>query len=598
MPRELVPELHDVLKITKWNHLDVIENPEKHEGFPHELWPKTATGEGMKKHHIKELFYPDSPETLTLCIADNRASSFSRGREISGIPHWSVLKLWNPSDATDQRLDRAQPTYGLLKFLQSDPSWSEALRQYEQQFMARSEDAHPGRCITTLHTHSTLTGKFYRILWNAYGRKLPTKQFENCTFNDVRSIQKRLEETDWKLKVSCVRVRLPQTPVRAKDWNIFRVLQEAREHLSQRIGDNILLATPEEFLVIGTGDEALDQLRDYYFNYGIRLEVRSVEKPLRELAPALPEKVTPLYEAPETPSEIRLPICEICQSAPAAHKWSPAEEEESTAEEDLCDACYRVRQLGSALGKLQHWTKGDVSRLLWFSFRLDYDKLTLSLRELYLSHLKQYAPSTDESKAEIRFSVISEFQWDLEKFYEDLSEKLNAAFGRDNVQKILDDFYCIPLLDGSETTKMLRICQDLMQRHFPKFLTTAQCPLGLSIVQSGIKLPVFEVWRLIENPLDEISIHIVGSGRLKTKMANLPQLVAATGARFRKNALQKLAEVAKISEALARLEFERKDDRDSPTYQTIRKFALPMGLDFQSILTLAKILKILEEKRG
>ncbi len=84
---------------------------------------------------------------------------------------------------------------------------------------------------------------------------------------------------------------------------------------------------------------------------------------------------------------------------------------------------------------------------------------------------------------------------------------------------------------------------------------------------------------------------MIGHGTIETSLKHLDNLLMATKKTYRKGALFKLSEVAKISERLAELKFEDKTERrDFETYSTLKNELLPMGLDFEGILTLAKLL--------
>ncbi len=91
--------------------------------------------------------------------------------------------------------------------------------------------------------------------------------------------------------------------------------------------------------------------------------------------------------------------------------------------------------------------------------------------------------------------------------------------------------------------------------------------------------------------MSEIHIGLIGRGEIKATLSNVESLLTTREATFRKSALHNLAEIARISESLARLRFEDRSERaDYNTYRNLNRL-LPMGLDFRSILTLAKILE-------
>jgi len=86
-----------------------------------------------------------------------------------------------------------------------------------------------------------------------------------------------------------------------------------------------------------------------------------------------------------------------------------------------------------------------------------------------------------------------------------------------------------------------------------------------------------------------VHVNLAGRGRLTTTLQMLPKVLAVTSMHNR-SALYKLAEVARVSESLAWLKMNDKEDNDSGLYRRMRQELLPFGLDYHSLLTLAKIL--------
>src|SRR5579862_4773524 len=154
MPRELVPELHDILKLTvlKHNFSDFD---------PFRLFaPNTQTWRGVRQHHCDDQFpaYPSERDTFLLHLADGMAASFSRHpQSVRSDIAWTVHRLWNPSaHAPDLRLSNANDIKAMLNFLGTDPGFDEFYERYKPIFQSRSEDAHPGMNITSLETHVRL----------------------------------------------------------------------------------------------------------------------------------------------------------------------------------------------------------------------------------------------------------------------------------------------------------------------------------------------------------------------------------------------------------------------------------------------------------
>lgn len=162
----LVPEIHDIGKLqNKWKH--------NFEDSGVEL--STATWCGIMEHHCqipREGYerlqeYPKHEDTFLLCIADNLASAVSRHHEAEGHAIYNVFKLWNPSSkkVTKPPLSKDENRIKeLISFIGGNPNVNDYFRVYGERLHERAEDAKPGANITSLYTHSKLTGQFYRIL--------------------------------------------------------------------------------------------------------------------------------------------------------------------------------------------------------------------------------------------------------------------------------------------------------------------------------------------------------------------------------------------------------------------------------------------------
>ena len=89
--KELVPELHDVLKLTTLYH-DVSQWSEQdHETFKNYLPITTKTWKGITQHHLNFGIYPVEMDTFYLCVADSLASHVVR-IGAGGIPLYYKAK--------------------------------------------------------------------------------------------------------------------------------------------------------------------------------------------------------------------------------------------------------------------------------------------------------------------------------------------------------------------------------------------------------------------------------------------------------------------------------------------------------------------------
>ncbi|MDI6759913.1 MAG: hypothetical protein QMD05_03730 [Candidatus Brocadiaceae bacterium] len=599
MSRELVPEMHDMLKLTKYKH-DFSDFPtDRFKG----LIPKTETWEGVIGHHLKEGFpaFPTTPSTFLLKIADSLASSFSRNKlkksakgveedyaEEDPADKHTVNTLWCSKEGEDKRLEKESPQIrALLEFYNSDPGAEEFFAKYDNILRTRAEDAHKGMNVTSLFTHCRLTGKFYRILQKNFA--VEPKEI-GTTIDAVGRILGDKTYSQWQLSIANCRFRFHQKPVRAKDLNIFLQLEETVGKIRCDFADNVLFSTPEELIFIYAKEEDLDRVLKMAADNGLWLELRVARRLLGQLSPDVSrlDKIGQNFYG-VTDEQIEPPICEICQMRQGTKEWKEGE----GPIEYLCPTCYDIRDKRAPLTKLRYWIDegGEGLSLLWVKIKLDYDLLNRVLNKFYVDYLKGLGLSTTE--ATTRFSIISEFQEGYDAFLRDFSKRINNGFGGENVQRVLGDFYCIKAESTKDILEVLKIYKELLEGHFSKFLTLSiDSPLTLSIVLSPSKFPFFQCWRVIEDSEPDIHIALVGHGEITIKNKNLRELLLASETRYRKTALHKLAEVSRLSEALARLRFEDKSrDEDSQTYRQLRERLLPLGMGFRDILTFARILE-------
>jgi hypothetical protein len=85
----------------------------------------------------------------------------------------------------------------------------------------------------------------------------------------------------------------------------------------------------------------------------------------------------------------------------------------------------------------------------------------------------------------------------------------------------------------------------------------------------------------------------MGHGRMVFQNRNLDHLVqVAEEKNFNKTALYRLAELARVSEALSETIYQDFRHKDAPAYRRIREMVQePLGLNFQSMLTLAHLME-------
>ena len=596
MPRDLVPELHDVLKLTTLKHNFSDFDPYR------SFAPSTPTWRGVLQHHCNKEFpaYPSDRDTFLLHAADGLAANFSRhAQSIQGEAEWTVHRLWNPRRVCDdERLSRPDQIREMLEFLGTDPSFAEFYSRYERVFRARSEDARPGMNITTLETHVRLAGRFYRFLRQASTLAVTDEEARTAADHGVQGVGDLLKRKcqEWRLHLLHCRVRLLTNPFRARDLNIFAALQEFLAEVNGTLGDNVLFSSTEELLLYSDTLDVLTSLRQLAAPKGIVLEV------CRDLQRA--DMFSPNFRKPEfdilypvLDASLAPPLCEICQMKQATRVWPDdymalkgAEAEVGGGGRDLlCETCFSIRSRPSKLQKLAHWDEWAAGDVIWIRFGLDFFRLRTILGKLYLDYLRSFDPHTPEEKASVRFSLIAEFQHDYESCLADMRNRIIQKFGGERVEQILPDLFCIQAQAGTDAFVVLRCFLDSMNGFFPAFLGDVGSPLKVSLAYAGVKHPFFEIWRHWQAQEDELEIVAVGHGRLQLELRHLEKFLRLADHPFRQSALHNLAEISRVSQQLAELRFRSAEEKgERETFARLKEF-LPLGLTFDGILTLAKL---------
>ena len=598
MTKEMIPELHDVLKITNLQHnLSDFDNFAKYS-------PKTLTWKGVIQHHCGEEFplYPTDLDTFVLHLADGMAAGFSRHQiSYKGETNFSVYKLWNPSfKPEDIRLRDENSIIELLKFMQTDPSFEEFLDKYGSIMKNRAEDARAGWNITSLYTHSILTGKFYRIFKSSKIFQLSESEIPKEKSGITELLNRKKKE--WKGCVSCLKIFFTQKPVRARDLNIFYLLEELKKYLESNFKDNILFSFGNEIMLFLDDENKLFEITKAVKEFGFHVEILKNVRPLEELEPDPQSRPGSKYEICyiDLSDYIIPPICEICQLAPANKAWpedylSQFGSDSEIAKEGteyLCEKCFSIRSRPSLLRKLKIWTEEEDTKVLWIYLNLNYNKLIFALNLLYSEYISKIFAQTSPSENKVRFSLVWEFQQDFEDFINQFIETINDEFGKDNIECILKNFICVRLDSKKEIFKILSIYNFFIDKFFPKFKNLDEAPLKFSLICSPAKFPFFEIWKLIENNDSDLNISLIGHYPIKTSLKYLESLLSASETGYKKSALHKLAEIARISQKLAYLKFQdRTEIEDFKTYENLKRNLLPLGMDFQSILSFSELLE-------
>ncbi|MEM3378983.1 MAG: hypothetical protein QW674_08605 [Candidatus Bathyarchaeia archaeon] len=588
------PELHDIGKFIDYKATGIKHNLED---YPLQL--ATDTWRGIVEHHCSSNFnrYPTKPDTFKLCIADDLASSFSRYRVerekellIGGEDFYdfSTHKLWNPSNQimSQSFITSSEGIKEIYLFLAKNPTAEEFFARYNDWLKIRTEDATRGQNITSLYTHSKLTGQFFRILTsNSSSFSLMPEELNGLTREEVKTLRKQ-KENEWKLSIMWCQFNFAQTPVRAKDMNVFKMQESLIEEIKKELPDNVFFSTSNELvLIVPNAEEVLGKLRKKMEECGFWLKVTYAETQLSAIKPHL-EKIqgkTQIAIYPELPKEISPPICELCQLSKA--KEQPWIDEESGIREFICEKCWKIREAGSLLPKFVNWEKMEQNaEICWIKVWLDYRMLLFALKKLYEEYIKE-AKAKIPKEIDIKFPIVSEFNQDYEEFLSDLQNNICKNFGLENIQEILPDFVAVKINSLSEIRLILSIYQETFEKYFPKFYYV-ESPLRLSIAVSNIKFPFSEVWRMLSDTTSEVTVHVLGKGDIYLKCNDIKTFL---GIRLPSKALlHKLTQISEISSKLGRVIMYDKKDRDFLRYEPLRRAIERFG--HKNVLTYAKIM--------
>jgi hypothetical protein len=612
MVHELIPELHDILKLTYLQHNFSDFGP--FQGYA----PNTATWKGVLQHHCKEDFpaYPTDSLTFLLHMADGLASGFSRHpqsikkQDTQQESSWTTYCLWNPKRVlTDQRLTRHEDVLNMLEFLGTDPSFDQFFTRYRYIFESRAEDAHPGMNITTLETHVRLVGRLYRFLRQSQVFTVQDDEVGAAAAQSAQAVAdlRERKKLEWHLYLILCRPRLLANPFRARDMNSFACLQEFLQEVSGLFADKLLFASTEQLLFCSDDLKILDDLRALAAPRSIALDIVRKRERIRDSnlefdprrARERKKRINPEFQSlyPALEAEVTPPICEICQTHRATKVWpqdylavaQPESGDIGQGRDYLCETCFAMRSRPSELKKLAHWEEWAQGDLIWARFGLDFDQLQDTLQAAYLNHLRSLDPNTPEERADVRFSLLAEFQRDYEKYLADLQQRLLGRFGGSRTEIILPGFFCFQAQEGGDVFVVLDRFHQSVKDFFPSFLSGVDCPLRVSVAFCGVKYPFFEVWRAWQAQEGEIEITAVGHGGLTLKVRSLEKFLRLADFPFRQSALHKLADISRVSQALAELSFRSGGERgECHTFEHLGQF-LPLGLTFDGILTLAKL---------
>jgi hypothetical protein len=647
-PNLELAEFHDIGKIIDWHavglrargadgrwkerdphEFEKCNDPEWAIDFASPVWeamlrkdnpkyPNTAKMRDLRLKHFR-----GSAQWAVISFADEFASGLGRLREsaFQGDEHWAYYCLWTGETADNPRLAQKDDLYALIDFLNRNPSWQQTKERYRSTLHARAESAMPGLNVVTLYSHSVMTGQIARVL-----QPLAQHIDSDAHFPDAERAV-----ADQKLTALDILVQFPQQPFRTADLAIFSARRSTLKAIASRYPDNVLLHYANRLIALFCSEDEANLFRNSFLGAGLLIAERKAIKrigywlsPKNGLTEEL-HRTAVIVHHPALPDSLDPPLCESCQLARGVRRWpadnlvdrpalsaaarhllncevwntlrpdnfSPSDLDHlgewlNVAEERLCPRCFDLRSSAPSLTKLAQWDSGKV---MWARITLDIDSLTTALLALHKQYTARYAEqSPDLEQFPVRFPLLRDFTVDYEGMLSRWTGQITAVFGPDLVEFIDDGFVCIKLTGNRSALEILRTYHAAMTHFFPRLLDLEIAPVRFAVSIAPAKHPFFASWRLLENPADSIALYVIDSGRAIIRLSRLGSILKLldNAARDRRT-YHRLRDIARTSQKLAELILADKTHRDHGL-ETLRKIQ-PLGLDFQSLVTLADLVE-------
>ncbi|MGH8011859.1 MAG: hypothetical protein ACREQ4_05100 [Candidatus Binataceae bacterium] len=634
-----IAEFHDIGKIVNWFALGLQRrradggfekephdfekciDPEWKVNFASPIWASI-----YRKDDVRELrlaHFPNSPDWFIVSLADGLAASMRRlpEKEVAGQSIYGRHCLWTGKTEPDLRLKQTEELKKLILHLNGNPAWETTDERYSRILHTRAECAVPGLNVATLHSHSVLTGKLFRVLrpaaWDAARRQRPW----GAAFKAVEHE---------RIVLLSLKVEFSQQPFRTRDLAIFSARRQAIAEAVSRFGDNVLIQYANNIVGFFLSDTAADDLVESFQKHGFTVSlVKAQQHTFGDLNSigvddALSKgRSSALY--PALPDVIEPPLCENCQMAHGQHRWpadflagradlSPnartrissmswvavrshdfdepdrtrlAEWLDEWAEERLCARCFDLRRVAPALSRLARWDTGKVA---WARITIDLLELEEALRQLHIAYIKAQASRISDNllsrKLSVRLPLLADFIADYERALGYWLRRLTDAFGQANVEEVDEGMVCVKLTEASGAIRLLEIHHDLLATHFPKLLELEVTPVRFALSISPAKHPFFANWRFLESSQTSVAVQLIGSGKAEIPINHLDALVRVIRQGGR-HSFHRLRSIARTSKALAEIMLNDRRERDQ-TMEELRRI-LPLGMDFESLMTLANL---------
>ncbi len=647
MEERFVPELHDIAKLCRITEelkegLGLSSQAAQDEigVLPQSLGlpvPATGSWQVIAEHHEEQR--PRTLRASLLTIADHAGSGVSRvvARSERGIKvaeadlYRSVYKLWNPKDQQALALlASVEELRSLVQWLGTDPGSPELFQRYGALLEIRPEELLAPLNTTSLASHLTIVGKVYRFL-ERHVQAVATSGADRWEYlGKSRSHVVSEAENSWPVDLVRARVGFPQQIVRTRDMSLFDLLAGELQRVSS--DDRVLVTTFNQALALLTPDEGLESLFGPLLDAGFVVawerarttvgHLHSTPATLRlQRVARLSQELSRVPEAhrsealarrwdeidDEYPRGVSMaplverlapPICDLCQIERATAVWPP-DPQMPGPRENLGERCYALRQKASRLFKLDRWTQEPTAPVAWVLVDLDLDRLVAFLRPLY----QQYAasagwPADMANRVDVRPPLLAEFQKDYNRFLHTLAASLSDLVGDNCLERVggesgaaANTLMCARLAHVAQIPLILNLYLDAVKRYFPVAVDRrVRAPFRLCVSVSGARFPFSEHWRVMQAEGQDILVNVVGRGQICLPLGSLPFLIAAGQPRNRK-VLHDLAEVARMSEALARVYMNEKGRGHDRQYQWLVPDMEPLGLTYEGLVTYAGMLE-------
>jgi hypothetical protein len=226
---------------------------------------------------------------------------------------------------------------------------------------------------------------------------------------------------------------------------------------------------------------------------------------------------------------------------------------------------------------------------------LDFSALDRHLRELFEEYVSAVGDGVLAAETKRQFvadlrttALMADYVNDFSAMQEDLAKQLRAVFSDDEVEELTSrrkELLLVRLRDRSDVFRLLQLYQLAALRRFPR--SVGRPPFRVAIVVGSIRFPFGEHWRLLQQALNEVTVYLIGSGRLICRLEAVPELLFLAGERGEaKRGLHRLAGLAAQSMALAKVALTDREERDlagiAPRLQRA-------GLDFESMAAFARL---------